>query len=416
MRQAFCGRLAHCEHDEGYIVFNRIGNYKEVWRRRVDILDILDGAWPSWLHNKPDSNMIRANLVAQERYLDPSRSRDPNHLRGHFVPWARLLVPEDAQAFKLTRGTLLVSGSLKAFLYDVESAELKRTIDISAPGQLRYVDVSERHVFIISTLQLNVYLRANGSHILSLDGGKQPRDFYASPANQYETCNRGQGELGFQRVTDQTQADREDSFHAGVWSRILSTVVTPIRLTSPRQAHVSSCGKHLAVMTMSSRIILIPNFWRLFSTLSPSSPSTSPSSPITLQDISMQVDFHDQSPSVMQGYLAYDRGKVAIACVHGVFVLVLDSILGQLGDIDPPPNHIPLSGSQPTSSGLQPPWPNLRLREIRFDDPEMFDTGFMSCLQLTETKLYLSYSNDYWDDERGDNMWCYDFASSPPST
>jgi len=227
--------FVHCEHDEGYIVFNRFDNHKEVWRRRIDVLDIPEEAWPSEPHNKPDSDMIEANLVAQDQYLDASRSRDPDHLRGQFVPWARLLAPANGRMFKLTRGNLLVSSATRAFLYDVRKAELQQTIEVNLfdHGQLRYADVSEKHVFVVSTLRLNVYDRADGSNVLSIDAGKMPWGFYASLENQWrraeDTFNHG--ELGFRRAVPPNWARREDYFHAGVWSRILSMVVV---LTPPR--------------------------------------------------------------------------------------------------------------------------------------------------------------------------------------
>ena len=187
-------------------------------------------------------------------------------------------------------------------------------------------------------------------------------------------------------------------------------------LTSPRQAHVSSCGKHLAIMTLSGRIILIQDFWRLCPTLSSSSPPTLTPSPTTLQHISKQVDLYTDRPSLeMEGYLAYDRGKVAVAGIHGVFVLVLDSILDQLGEIEPPPKDVCLQSLQPESLEREPSWPHLRLREVQFEDPEMMNTDIISCLQLTETKLYLSVFDDILD-ERGENMWCYDFGLSPSPT
>ncbi|KAF9642594.1 hypothetical protein BDM02DRAFT_3176644 [Thelephora ganbajun] len=394
--EEFCSPFVHCEHDEGYIVFNRMDNYKEVWRRRIDVLDIPEEAWPSGLYNKPDEDMIKGNLVAEDRYLDTNRSRDPDHLRGQFVPWARLQIPEDGRAFKLTRGTLLVSSVQKAFLYDVEKAELQQTIELQpfGSGRLRYVDISDQHVFIVSTLQLDVYDRANGSRVLTIPAGRLPWNFYASPENQWrrteETFN--DGELGFRRAAPPNWADREDYFHA---------------------AHVSCCGKHLAIMTMSNRIILVQDFWRLFPTLSSSSPPTLIPSPITLQHISKQVDFYTERPLLeAEGYLAYYRGKVAGVGIHGVYVLVLDSILDQLGEIELLPKDVSLQNLQTKSPEREPSWPNLRLREVEFD-LEMFNAEIISCLQLTETKLYLSVLSDDIMDDRGENMWCCDFASSP---
>lgn len=228
MLQEFCGSFAHCEHDKGYLVFNHLHNYKEVWRRRIDILDIPKEAWPSHPHNKPDGSMIKGGRVSEKQFLDASRSRDPDHLRGQFVPWARLSVPEPCRAFKLIRGTLLVSSSQRAFLFDIEKAELQQTIQVDAPTGLQYVDVSDQHVFIVSNDRLNVYDRANGSRVLSIPGGSQPWDFYATPGNQWRRTEESfnHGELGFQRATPPSSENREDYFNSGVWFRIRSAIIT----------------------------------------------------------------------------------------------------------------------------------------------------------------------------------------------
>ena len=237
MCQEFCDPLVHCEYDEGYIVFNRYDGYKEVWRRMIDVLDIPEEAWPSDPHNKPDEDMIEASLIAQDQYLDASRSRDPDHLRGQFVPWARLPDPENGRMFKLTRGTLLVSSDETAFLYDVGKAELQQIIGVHSLdfGQLQFVDISEQHVFVVGTLRLNVYDRTSGSNVLRIDAGRLPWGFYASPEGQWrrteDTFNHG--ELGFRRAVPPNWAHREDYFKAGVWSRILVAIVILIWLNSP---------------------------------------------------------------------------------------------------------------------------------------------------------------------------------------
>lgn len=165
--------------------------------------------------------MIEGNRIAENRYLDVDRTRDPGHLRGQFVPWARLAIPEDSRAFKLTRGTLLVSSNQTAFLYDIETAELQQTIEVdtNGSGDVRCVDVTERHIFIVRPLRLSVYDRETGLLVLSVPAGRQPSDFYASPENQLirteKTLNHG--ELGF-RVPGSGQVDRSEHFHAGACS------------------------------------------------------------------------------------------------------------------------------------------------------------------------------------------------------
>jgi len=159
-------------------------------------------------------------------------------------------------------------------------------------------------------------------------------------------------------------------------------------------------------MMLSNRVIFVHDFWRL---LTPS--------PVKLQHISKQVDLCISPWSEGAGScLAYGRGKVAVAGPYGVFVFVLDSIFDRLGEFDLPPGDFSLQSLQPTSPEHKPSRPNLQLREVQFDDPKMFNSGIVSCLQLTETKLYLSVLSDNTTDERGENMWCCDFALSPSAT
>jgi len=140
--------------------------------------------------------------------------------------------------FKLTRGSLLVSSASSAFLYDVRKAELQQTIEVHSFGfgQLRYVDISEQHVFVISTLRLSVYDRTSGSNVLSIDAGRLPWGSYASLENQWRCTENtfNHGELGFRRAqVPPNWAHREDRFHAGAWSSILSAVVVLVQLTPP---------------------------------------------------------------------------------------------------------------------------------------------------------------------------------------
>ena len=160
-------------------------------------------------------------------------------------------------------------------------------------------------------------------------------------------------------------------------------------------------------MATSNRVILVQDFWRL---IAPSK--------ITLQQISKQVDFYIDGPTLpleTMSCLAYDRGKVAIFGAYGVFVLVLDSILDQLGEIDLLPKHVSLQNLPQCPPQHKPSWPNLRLRQVVFDDLEVLRSDIISCLQLTETKLYLSVIAEDPLNERIENMWCYDFESPPPS-
>ena len=170
-------------------------------------------------------------------------------------------------------------------------------------------------------------------------------------------------------------------------------------------------------MAMSGRVILIQDFWRLFPASSSSASQTPILSPRILKDISKQVDFYvEHPPPLTEGYLAYDRGKVAVMGGHGVYVLVLDSILDKLGEIRSLSKDYSLQTAQQTSPKQEQSWPNLRLREVEFGDLEMHNMALFLCLQLSETKLYFSLLPNDAIVDRDENMWCYDFASSPSFT
>jgi hypothetical protein len=166
----------------------------------------------------------------------------------------------------------------------------------------------------------------------------------------------------------------------------------------------------LAILKLSFRVILVQDFWRLLPVSPSFSPTSVPSTP-PLKDISKQIDFYIEPPLVQRdGRLAYHRGRVAVARTYGIYVLNLDSILDQLGEIALPSKDDSLE-NPPNSAERDPSWPDLRVRGVSFGN--IFSTETVPSLQLTETKLYLSVFPKYYRDKRGENMWRYDFASPP---
>lgn len=94
--------------------------------------------------------------------------------RGHFKPWAILLMQEPTRAFRLVYPTFLTVSRDRAFLYNVETAQLVQTIDnIQSPdfegvalGDINYVELSEKYVFICGTKSLKLYYRSDGKPAL----------------------------------------------------------------------------------------------------------------------------------------------------------------------------------------------------------------------------------------------------------
>lgn len=100
--------------------------------------------------------------------------------RGHFKPWALLRSAEWGRAFRFVYPTLLVGSLSKAYLFDVVSARLVQTIentqliDGNSLGEIHYVEVNDRHVFICGSIELHIFERANGRLIFRLSPNELP--------------------------------------------------------------------------------------------------------------------------------------------------------------------------------------------------------------------------------------------------
>jgi len=161
-----CG-WAQCEYENGYIIFDRLDSYIEVWRLASDFAGDNEGASDS----PPDEGQRRASTFAtamHHRYAP----------RGHFRPWAKLFFPEPTPAFRFVYPTLLcVCGNNKrAFLHDVRTGALVQTIDLNfewlqevddADG-ICYVDVNERYAFVCEPRALHVFARDVGAEVLRI--------------------------------------------------------------------------------------------------------------------------------------------------------------------------------------------------------------------------------------------------------
>jgi len=153
-------RLAHCEYDNGFLIFNRAGSSKEVWRTACDFN--LDETPPT---SQPDQLQIRASADADARHGLPGR--------GHFKPWALLTMPRDTWAFRFVYPTLAVAAVTHFYLWDIPTAQLIQTIvdpEIDEHDRdLNYIEVSEQYVFVSRWEQVHVFSRASGRKVLTID-------------------------------------------------------------------------------------------------------------------------------------------------------------------------------------------------------------------------------------------------------
>lgn len=161
--QAYVRAHAHCEYDHGFLIFDRLGHAKEVWRLACDSED-----GEIALHAPPDDRQIK--------YCEQAYSRHPAAVndRGHFRPWALITYPERTLAFRFVYPTLLTAGAHNVYLHDVRTGEtirvLENALDDSslAWNMITYLELSARHVFVATEDWLRVFSRADGSHLLTL--------------------------------------------------------------------------------------------------------------------------------------------------------------------------------------------------------------------------------------------------------
>jgi hypothetical protein len=158
--------LAHCEYENGYIIFNRIDSGKEVWRRASDF----DNATPP-AASLPDHLQLRAYTDAATRYHSDT-------LRGHFRPWALITVPIFTRAFRFVYPHLLVASEAQAFVWDIPT--MTNTITIhdtqtvvdGSLGRINYVEMNDRYIIICGSHQLRIFSKNQGALLFHIQGSK----------------------------------------------------------------------------------------------------------------------------------------------------------------------------------------------------------------------------------------------------
>jgi hypothetical protein len=141
---------AHLEFSDGFAIFDREEMELEVWRRSTDTDILADGTPPA-------PHPTQLGFAAHPG-------------RGVYFPYTILRLPEPCCAFRFVFPHLLVAGwdGKKAFIFDVPNATLIQTINITAPGLVKYVEISQNHIFVCRDVSLSVYSRRTGELTLRL--------------------------------------------------------------------------------------------------------------------------------------------------------------------------------------------------------------------------------------------------------
>lgn len=334
---------AHCEYDRGYIVFNRLDDCKEVWRRVVDA-----GNEDHCTESPPDADMLSA-------WIEGTSHWDASTRHGHFKPWALLRMPDFTRAFRLSHLTLLVAADENAYLWDVSEGHLIETIrdiqrrhDDQTLGRIQYVEVNDKYAFICGSNQLRIFERGGGALVYALSPRNLVRKVWnilpEHPAPNSTIVKRQK----LQQSDLITNSSADDRFMA---------------------VHVSGNGRDIVALTRYGVLVIIPGFQRLIS------------GEAILPNIGVQLCFppsvrHPQQTAIYLALSGKD-GKVAAATQRGLYLVSPDIEFSNLTTECPPRPGVVVS------------------RLTKFEDTRLL--SFVSCLQITRTSIYFNWKPSRYD-------------------
>ncbi|KAH9000896.1 hypothetical protein EDB86DRAFT_2777726, partial [Lactarius hatsudake] len=262
--QSYVRPFAHCEYDNGYLVFDRMSEEKEVWRLASDIPTEGEVA----IHSPPDVEQIDASACAATVYSQYAP-------RGQFRPWALLALPGFTTLYRLAYPTLICANSRRAFLYDVRTGSLVHTIDFHL--QICYVDVNEHHAFVCEPDAVHVFSRESGNEVLEI------------PADATVRCNLlVEGPISDKFITPLSVSPKRDKSRP----RFIAGMLTP---------HVSRDGRDLVVLSHKRRVVFIRDFERI----------CRGENSLERSGLSLSVRSQD-----VCCYLGFEHGRVCVATVR----------------------------------------------------------------------------------------------------
>lgn len=284
------------EYEKGFLIFDRIGHCKEVWRLSEDYIAT------DLPHNvAPDDSQEAAWREAEQRFHSTSR--------GHFRPWALLTPPEMTRAFRFSYPTLVVMSHMNAFLWDIPTGSLAQTLHnvqdlhggVLPLGDVMYVDVSPQHVFVCGLVELRLFNRSDGAVALRIPAGRQvfadTRIALTIPdvLRCYPSWAVG------------SHPPPPHAFMAGTYIESLHG----LRALRSTAAHVSRDGQDLVALISDNRLLFLKDFERVVR------------GQISLAEATLEVELI--SSTLNSGgiadwpvYLAFEHGRVSAVTVSCV--------------------------------------------------------------------------------------------------
>jgi len=352
LRPGYVRSWAHVEYGNGFLIFDRFGEYKEVWRL-VDHCQavVRPTTFP------PDTIQLAHSSASESSSLGRNR-------RGEFEPWALLRSPEWGRAFRFVYPTLLVGSFLKAYLFDVESAQLIQTIENTQQidgeplGEIHYVEVNDRHVFICGSVELRIFNRTDGRLTFRMHPGDIP---------------------GMTQLRAVSPMSRPRPRRA----QLQPIPLTPEHQVSSRRRYFTAVhvhDNHLAILRDDAEVVLIRDYQAAIQKKQP------------MSDFAVNIKIHEppySMHSVRAVYMAFEHGRLAIVTTAGVFVFTVDAtyhkIDGQSVSLVYEDAERPMLWDQPL---------NILCCKVRSLESRSL-LHLVSCLQMTESKLFLAYHPQY---------------------
>jgi hypothetical protein len=203
------------------------------------------------------------------------------------------------------------------YLWDVRTGSLVQTIEgtqlntwggtgVPRPlGHINYIELGERHVFLCGRAALRVFAQDTGRCILDVPSSRKPygRWWFGISVEGFGWREPGAVAVRHEVVAREQHEGRGeiiDEFIAGM----LPCCIFFRRLLGLRvnfSVHISSCGRHLAALLHSSRLVIIPDFER------------AARGDVSLFDITFEV--HLGSAAFSSRYLAFENGRITVATV-----------------------------------------------------------------------------------------------------
>ncbi|KAI0056022.1 hypothetical protein BV25DRAFT_1921346 [Artomyces pyxidatus] len=330
--QRYVRPYAHCEYGNGFLVFDRIGNSKEVWRLACDFHDDERPALCP-----PDAAQCRVSAVAAQRHCEYGG-------RGHFRPWALISFPETTLAYRFVYPTLLSANDSRAFLYDVRTGALVQTVEdvVRDEDDVNYVELSARHVFVCGSGEVRIFSRETGQRVMQIQSLIFVERVLAADIDSQQPQNAVVSPLPLVPIDAYDGAP----YYPGEFIAV----------------HVSSDGRDLVLLRRQGCVLFFQDFERYVDG--------------DIESAALEVRLR----STLHLYLAFEHDRVCVAARKGLYIFTLDSARHSTSraacDVNDP--H-PVSFPRISLCAVQP-----YKRHTWSPD--------LSCLQITDRRIFFTWN------------------------